>query len=260
MAQYALDRVLSVAGTYAATNSKKGITAGEVAMICDQVTEPTLNFTAETEDIVDARNNVAMVLENGRGATFGFSNAFFNTGLLAQQVGGVAEAVTGAEFTKYDILTVGADKTATIGATPSGDAVSKVYKLNKDGSFTNAAALTVTTDYTYADGKITGVTLAEGDKILVVYTAKADGEQITALADASNELLNVTAEVLLRELCNEELYYAFLVFRGKLNGEAEWAMQRDSQHGAEFRIMPEYCSADRKLVDIIIVRGEDLIA
>ena len=102
--------------------------------------------------------------------------------------------------------------------------------------------------------------LEEGDKILVVYTAKADGEQITALADASNELLNVTAEVLLRELCNEELYYAFLVFRGKLNGEMEWNMSRDSQHGAEFRIMPEYCSADRKLVDIIIVRGEDLVA
>lgn len=260
MAQYALDRVLSVAGTYAATNSKKGVVEGEVAILCDQITDPTLNFTAETEDIVDARNNVAMVLENGRGATFGFSNAFFNTGLLAQQVGGVAKAVTDTEFTKYDILTLGKEKTAKLNATISGDGVSKVYKLNKDGSFTNAVALTITTDYTYADGTITGVTLAEGDKILAVYTAIADGEQITALADATNELLNVTAEVLLRELCNEELYYAFLVFRGKLNGETEWAMSRDSQHGAEFRIMPEYCSAERKLVDVIIVRGEDLVA
>ena len=258
--EYALDRVLSVAGTYAATNSKKGITEGEVAMLCDQVVEPMLSFTAETEDIMDARNNVAMVLENGRGATFGASSAFFNTGILAQQVGGVAKAVTDATFTKYDILTLGSDKKAKLTATLSGDTVSKVYKLNKDGSFTNAMPLTVTTDYTYAEGAVTGVTLVEGDKILVAYTATADGEQITALADASNELLNVTAEVLLRELCKEELYYAFIVFRGKLNGEAEWAMQRDSQHGFEFRIMPEYCSADRKLVDIIIVRGEDLVA
>ena len=53
MAQYALDRVLTVAGTYAATNSKKNITAGEVAFLCDQVTDPSLSFTAETEDIVD---------------------------------------------------------------------------------------------------------------------------------------------------------------------------------------------------------------
>lgn len=37
MAQYALDRVISVAGTYAATNSKKGITEGGLAFLCDQV-------------------------------------------------------------------------------------------------------------------------------------------------------------------------------------------------------------------------------
>lgn len=37
MAQYALDRVISVAGTYAATNEKKGITEGGLAFLCDQV-------------------------------------------------------------------------------------------------------------------------------------------------------------------------------------------------------------------------------
>jgi hypothetical protein len=37
MAQYALDRVISVVGTYAATNSKKDITEGDLAFLCDQV-------------------------------------------------------------------------------------------------------------------------------------------------------------------------------------------------------------------------------
>ena len=37
--EYALDRVISVAGTYAATNSKKGITEGGLAFLCDQVRE-----------------------------------------------------------------------------------------------------------------------------------------------------------------------------------------------------------------------------
>lgn len=60
MAQYALDRVLSVAGTYAATNSKKGIIEGDIAFLADQVTDPSLSFTSETEDIVDARNNVVI--------------------------------------------------------------------------------------------------------------------------------------------------------------------------------------------------------
>ena len=60
MAQYALDRVLSVAGTYAATNSKKGINEGDIAFLADQVTDPSLSFTSETEEIVDARNNVVI--------------------------------------------------------------------------------------------------------------------------------------------------------------------------------------------------------
>ena len=60
MAQYALDRVISVAGTYAATNSKKGINEGDIAFLADQVTDPSLSFTSETEDIVDARNNVVI--------------------------------------------------------------------------------------------------------------------------------------------------------------------------------------------------------
>ena len=60
MAQYALDRVLSVAGTYSATNSKKGINEGDIAFLADQVTDPSLSFTSETEEIVDARNNVVI--------------------------------------------------------------------------------------------------------------------------------------------------------------------------------------------------------
>lgn len=60
MAQYALDRVISIAGAYAATNSKKGITKGDIAFLADQVTDPSLSFTSETEEIVDARNNVVI--------------------------------------------------------------------------------------------------------------------------------------------------------------------------------------------------------
>lgn len=264
MAQYALDRVLTVAGAYAATNSKKEITAGDIAFICDQITDPSLSFTAETEDIVDARNNVVMVLDNGRGATFGASNAFFNTQLLAAQTGGTVEeaGTDGFTFTKYDILTLGGDKKAKLTATPDDtNANVKVYKLNKDNSLTSATALTITTDYTYEAGEITGVTLVENDRILVTYTAKVtSGEKITALADGTSELMNVTAEVLLRELCNEELYYAYIIMKGKLSGEAEWSMTRDGNHPFEIRCMPSYCEDPRKLVEVIIVKGEDMVA
>lgn len=241
--QFALDRVLTIAGTDAVS--------GELALLMDQITDPSLSFTSETEDIVDARNNVVMVLENGRGATFGGSNAFFNTQLLAAQVGSKVEEANGIEFTKYDIVTLGADKGANLSATPVG-AEAKVYKLTKDNSISEATAIAGV----IAEGKVTVETGAEGDRVLVVYTASvAQGEHIVAIADARNKLLNVTAEVLLRELCNEEIYYAYIVLKGKLSGEAEWSMTRDGNHAFEFRCFPEYCG-DKKLVEVIIVKGE----
>jgi hypothetical protein len=254
--EYDLDRVLSIAGTYAADNSKKQITAGDVAFLCDQVTDPSLSFTSETEDIVDARNNVVMVLENGRGATFGASNAFFNTQLLAAQTGGKVESAADVTFTKYDILTLSEGGVATL--TVDTEAITAdVYKLEKDNSLTTASKVAGT----ISEGKVTATGLTSGDRVLVVYTAKvAEGEHITALADGTNELMNVTAEVLLRELCNEELYYAYIIMKGKLSGEAEWGMTRDGNHAFELRCMPSYCEDPRKLVEVIIVKGEDLLS
>lgn len=262
MAQYALDRVLSVAGTYAATNSKKGITEGDIAFLADQVTDPSLSFTSETEDIVDARNNVVMTLQGARGATFGASNAFFNTQILAAQTGGkiVNEEV---EFTKYDILSLDDSKAATLTATPSAEVPAvadfKVFKLASDNSLTTATPL-ASSAYTYENGKITVTAGAKGDKVLISYSAKATGEHMVARADDSNELMNVTAEVLLRELCKEELYYAFIIIKGKLSGETEWSMTRDGNHAFEITAVPAYCDADKKLVEVIIVKGEDLVA
>ena len=222
---------------------------GNVIFLADQIVDPSLSFSSETEDIVDAMNNVVMVLENGRGATFSASNAFFNTQILAAQVGG--EVSTGAtEITKYDILTLGEGGKATLSATAKGTDA-KIYKLAKDGSLTTAEAV----DGTIADGTVTVADGAKDSKVLVVYTAEITAEEkISAFADAKNKLMNVTAEVLLKELCNEELYYAYIIMRGKLSGEAEWSMTRDGNHAFEIRCFPEYCG-DKKLVDVVIVKG-----
>lgn len=256
MAQYAFDRAISVAGTYVGANAAKGITAGQLAFWAEQITEPTLNFTSETEDIVDARNNVVMVLQNGRGATFGASNAFFNTSILAAQVGSAVKDSTGATITKFEMVTLDGEAKGNITYTPVADTTPVVYELASDGSFKTATA---STTVTVADKAITGG--VKDAKYLVVYDVEAPaGEQITALADAENELLDITAEVLLRDLCSQEIYFAFLFMRGKLSGEAEWGMARDGAHAFEITAMPAYCDAERKLVDIVIVKDEALRA
>lgn len=261
MSQYAFDRAISVAGTYVGANADKNIAAGQLAFWAEQITEPTLNFTSETEEIMDARNNVVMVLQNGRGATFGASNAFFNTSILAAQTGGAVKDSDGTTITKFEMVTVADDGTAKIAYTPATDSTPVVYELNTDGSFKTATAdanITVTSQAlsTTAEGG-----LVKGAKYLVVYDIEAPaGEQITALADAENELLDVTAEILLRDLCSQEIYFAFLFMRGKLSGEAEWGMARDGAHAFEITAMPAYCDAEKKLVDIVIVKDEALRA
>ena len=254
MAQYAFDRAISVAATYAGANAAKNIEAGQLAFWAEQITEPNLAFTSETEEIMDARNNVVMVLQNGRGATFGASNAFFNTSILAAQVGGKVEDSTGSTISKFEMVTADDEGKASITYTPAGDCV--VYELNSDGSFKTATAAT---GVTVAEKALTGAT--KGAKYLVVYDIAAPaGEKITALADAENELLDVTAEVLLRDLCSQEIFFAFLFMRGKLSGEAEWGMARDGAHAFEITAMPAYCDAEKKLVDIVIVKDETLRA
>ena len=243
MAQYVLDRVLSVAGTEVTENND-----GKVLFLADQIVDPSLSFTSETEDIVDATNNVVMVMENGRGATFSASNAFFNTQILAAQVGSKVDTAA-TPITKYDIVTIGTDGEATI---TSAATSAKVYALTDDGSMTTADPV----DSTVADKKVTIEGAKKGEKYLVAYeTTITPKEKLTAFADAKNKLMNVTAEVLLRDLCSETLHYAYIVMRGKLSGEAEWSMTRDGNHAFEIRCFPEYCG-DKKLVDVIIVKSE----
>jgi hypothetical protein len=277
MAQYAFDRAISVAATYAADNTAKNISKGDLAFWAEQITEPTLNFTSEQEEIMDARNNVVMVLQNGRGATFGASNAFFNTSILAAQVGAqVKDSAGGESITKYEMVATDDNGNGSITYTPVDDCV--VYELETDGSFKTAEAST-TVSVGIAGKPAEGTEGEEGyvpevkanpkglkgatknSKYLVVYEIEAPtGERITALADAENELLNVTAEVLLRDLCDQTIHYAFLFMRGKLSGEAEWGMARDGAHAFEITAMPAYCDAEKKLVDIVIVKDEALRA
>lgn len=194
-----------------------------------------------------------MVLQNGRGATFGASNAFFNTSILAAQVGSAVKDSTGATITKFEMFTAGEGGSATLTYAPVGDVT--IYDLNTDGSFKSATVSTAK-----AEGKaVTGG--VKDAKYLAVYDIEAPaGEQITALADAENELLDITAEILLRDLCSQEIYFAFLFMRGKLSGEAEWGMARDGAHAFEVTAMPAYCDAEKKLVDIVIVKDEALRA
>lgn len=256
MAQYMFDRALTVAANFVNGNTKKEINAGDLAFFADQIAEPALNLTLETEEVRDARNNLVAVLDNGRSATFSAANAFFNTSILATQAGTkVVKAATTDKMTRYEVVDIsnGAGK---VSYTPSTPASAKVYALNSDGSYKEATPITGAK----LTGKdVSGVT-AGVTKALVEYETLVTGdsnEKIVAYADAENELLSVTAEILLKDLCSQATYLAILKMRGKISGEVDWSMARDGNHPFEITALPDYCGG-RQLIEIIIVKDDEM--
>lgn len=258
MAQYIFDRALSVGANFVAANPAKDIRAGQLAFFAEQIQEPSLNFTSETEEIRDARNNLVAVLTNGRGATFGAANAFFNTSILAAQTGGKVEVVNAEDIIhRYEVVDVDDTGAGEITYTPIDAEEAKIYALNDDGSYKVA---TVLEGATLTGKQLAGATGLK--KVLVEYDATPKGdasEKIVAFADSENELLDVTAEILLRDLCDQATYLAVLRMRGKLSGEVDWSMARDGNHPFEITALPDYCGG-RQLVEIIIVKDEEMVA
>lgn len=257
MAQYMFDRALTVAANFVNGNTKKEINAGDLAFFADQISEPSLNLTLDTEEVRDARNNLVAVLDNGRSATFGAANAFFNTSILATQAGSKVEKAAATDtITRYEVvdITNGAGK---VSYTPSTPAKAKVYALNSDGSYKTATPIDGAA--VSAEKAVSGVT--DGvTKVLVEYEAKVAGdsnEKIVAYADAESELLSVTAEILLKDLCSQATYLGILKMRGKISGEVSWDMARDGNHPFEITALPDYCGG-RQLVEIIIVKDEEM--
>jgi hypothetical protein len=257
MAQYIFDRALTVAANFVNGNTKKEIAAGSLAFFADQISEPSLNLTLETEEVRDARNNLVAVLDNGRSATFGAANAFFNTSILATQAGTqVKKAAATDKITRYEVVDI-TSGAGVVSYTPATPATAKVYALNSDGSYKEATPITGAT--LAATKAVSGVT--EGiTKVLVEYETLVVGdsnEKIVAYADAENELLSVTAEILLKDLCSQATYLAILKMRGKISGEVDWSMARDGNHPFEITALPDYCGG-RQLVEIIIVKDNEM--
>lgn len=257
MAQYIFDRALTVAANFINGNTKKDIAAGDLAFFADQISEPSLNLTLETEEVRDARNNLVAVLDNGRSATFGAANAFFNTSILATQAGTKVEKATSTDtITRYEVVDITAGA-GVVSYTPSAPTTAKVYALNSDGSYKEATPIDGAT--VSAEKAVSGVG-EDVTKVLVEYEAKVAGdsnEKIVAYADAENELLSVTAEILLKDLCSQATYLAILKMRGKISGEVDWSMARDGNHPFEITALPAYCDG-RQLVEIIIVKDEEM--
>ena len=237
------------------------------SMICrlTQLAEPSLNCTAEGEEVTDALGSRITTMYRAKSATFTANNALFSLDLAAAQYGTKKEvADTGTEIVDYtyEILTfTSADATTGVALAHTPDnpeAIQYAYELVNGGigkTFTAGAAPSET-EFQVNEGKIIPPTDFTG-QLYVEYTFEnASAVKVHNSATNFPEACSAIAYVIFRDVCNENIVYSgkIVIPKAKLNPESiEIALTSTGQHPFELQINKDYCDeVNATLFDIIV--------
>lgn len=245
-----LDRVRSL--------TAHDLSNGEMLFRLTSLEDPSLQTTAEGEEIVDAIGATITTLYRAKKATFSASNSLISLDLAAAQFGAekeVASADKKIVVPTYEVLTV-ADGAITLSKTPVGE-IKYIYALVNGGIATryDSGAEVSATEFVVDGTKIdvpTGVT----GKIYVEYDFESEN---------ANRIVNKTSEfpeacsmkifAYFRDKCNENLVYSGVIVspKAKLNPESvELALTSTGKHAFEFQMMRDYCDDEAELFSIIV--------
>lgn len=230
-----------------------------------QLEEPSLNCTAEGEQVTDAVGAVITTMYRAKQAEFTATNSLLSLDLAAAQYGTkkvVGE--TSAEILDYtyEILTITAADTAGVDLahTPANPTEIKfAYEVVDGGlgkSFAAGAAPSAT-EFQINAGKLIPPTGFEG-KLFVEYTFENENAAMVRNS-ASNfpEACSVIVYAYFRDVCNENIVYSgkIIIPKAKLNPESiELALTSTGKHPFTFTIQKDYCSEEGAdtLFDIIV--------
>ena len=253
---------------------------GDVLFSINQITNPSLNCTAESNDAVDALNVPIATFYRAKTAEFSAENALFDMNLLATQAGTTKKvASASAKITTPCFQTIEIEdlKTSyTLSHTPKIGTTPKAYLLNGDGTLgdkvtidTTAAGevialsgttLTVVLEVKDSTGKVTTPGYAVGEQIFVMYEYEADGSEKNGAVEVANSATNFPVgckfvmEILGADVCDQtNLVYAYLIFpNAKLSPDFDWSIATDSTHPFSMKAMQEYCDKEKRLFSIVI--------
>lgn len=247
-----LDRVRSVVAT--------DVTTKEMLYRMTSIEDPSLNCSAEGEDVTDALGSVITTLYRAKNATFSGTNSLISLDLAAAQFGSkkaIASAGEKIVVPTYEILTI-ADGKVTLKHKPVADSIKYIYGL-VDGEIATkyvAGASVSATDFLVGEnGEITTPTGVTG-KVYVEYDYESEkAVKVTNSATKFPEVCGLKIFAYFKDKCNENLVYsgAVIAERAKINPESiELALTSTGKHPFEYKINREYCEEDGDLFSIIV--------
>ena len=239
---------------------------GEMLFRLTSLEDPSLQCTAEGEEVVDAIGALITTLYRAKKATFSASNSLISLDLAAAQFGTkkeVASATGKINVPTYEIITVAEGTTeVSLKKAPVGE-VKYIYALanNEIATRYTAGSTASATEFVIDEtGKITVPTDLVG-KIYVEYSYETDGTE----KNGANRIINKTSNfpeacsmkiyAYFRDKCNENVVYSGVIVanKAKLNPESiELALTSTGKHAFEFQMMRDYCDEEAELFSIII--------
>lgn len=259
-----LNRVRSVVAHYLDT--------GKMMFRMTSVEEPSLQCTAEGEEIVDAIGSLITTLYRAKKATFTGSNSLVSLDLMAAQYGTQKEIATAenkiVDYT-YEIHTV-EDGKITLKHAPIGE-IKYIYSMvaGEVGTCFVAGSAVSDTEFVY-QAPVAGTDGAEDTpatiqvptgltgKVYVEYQYEnTEAIKITNKAANFPEACSLVIYAYFNDKCNENLTYSGKIIapKAKLNpSQIELALTSTGKHPFEFTMMKDYCEDDEdaELFSVIV--------
>lgn len=253
-----LDRVRSL--------TAHDLTTGSMLFRLTQLEEPSLNCTAEGEEVTDALGAVITTMYRAKTAEFTATNSLISLDLAAAQYGTKkVQGETSAEILDctYEILDFsgdGATEGVALAHTPANPGSIKwAYEMvnGEIGKTFRAGAAPSVTEFQVSTNKIIPPTDFTG-KLYVEYEFKNENAvQIRNSASQFPEACSVVVYAYFRDVCNENIVYSgkIIIPKAKLNPESiELALTSTGKHPFAFKIQKDYCAEEGQdtLFEIIV--------
>lgn len=232
---------------------------GEMLFRLTSLEDPSLNCSAEGEEVTDAIGALITTLYRAKKATFSANNSLLSLDLAAAQFGTkkeVASAGNTIEVPTYEILTI-ADGKVKLSKKPVNE-VKYIYAVVNGGiatRYTAGSAASATDFVIDENGEITVPTDLTG-KVYVEYNYESENaNRIVNKTSEFPEACSMKIYAIFRDKCNENLVYAGTIIanKAKLNPEqVELALTATGKHAFEFQMMRDYCDEEAELFTIIV--------
>lgn len=239
------------------------LATGKMLFRLTSLEDPSLQCTAEGEEITDAVGALITTLYRAKKATFSATNSLISLDLAAAQYGTKKEVGSATnkivDYT-YEIITIAEGATEVKLAHKPLNSITYIYSIanNEVGTAYQVAAAASDTEFVIAeDGTITLPTGLTG-KIYVEYQYENENAvRIVNRASQFPESCSAIVYAYFREKCNDNVVYSgkIIIKKAKLNPEQiELALTSTGKHAFEMTMMKDYCAeeGDDELFSIIV--------